>query len=68
MLNVKTSREWLGGAMVLGARASYNLDYSRARAYCTCSRCGWGLFGYFLLSSILSFFFLHLFGRQPDID
>ena len=21
--------------------ASYNLDYSRARAYCTCSRCGW---------------------------
>ena len=23
------------------------LDYSRARAYCTCSRCGWGLFGHF---------------------
>ena len=19
-----------------------NLDYSRARAYCACSRCGWG--------------------------
>ena len=24
-----------------------NLDYSRARAYCACSRCGWGLFGHF---------------------
>ena len=24
-----------------------NLDDSRARAYCTCSRCGWGLFGHF---------------------
>ena len=23
--------------------------YSRARAYCTCSRCGWGLFGHFTL-------------------
>ena len=28
-----------------GTGASYNLDYSRARAYCACSRCGWGLFG-----------------------
>ena len=33
---------------------SYNLDYSRARAYYTCSRCGWGLFGH--LYSHLSFF------------
>ena len=24
-----------------------NLDYSRARAYCSCSRCAWGLFGHF---------------------
>ena len=24
-----------------------NSDYSRARAYCTCSRCDWGLFGHF---------------------
>ena len=31
-----------------------DLDYSRARAYCTCSRCGWGLFGHFFLSSITS--------------
>ena len=33
-----------------------NLDYSRARAYCACSRCGWGLFGHFV-SSHLSFLF-----------
>ena len=37
--------------MVLGktssAGASYNLEYSRARAYCTGGRCGWGLFGHF---------------------
>ena len=32
-----------------------NLDYSSARAYCTCSRCGWGLFRYFF--SQLSFLF-----------
>ena len=31
-----------------------NLDYSRARAYCACSGCGWGLFGHFF--SRLSFF------------
>ena len=45
-----------------------SLDKSRARAYCTCSKCGWGLFGHFLLSSVLSLFFLPLFGRRPDID
>ena len=34
-----------------------SLDQSRARAYCTCSRCGWGLFGHFYshLSFLLSF-------------
>ena len=26
-----------------------NLDYSRARAYCACSRCGWGWLGIFSL-------------------
>ena len=30
-----------------------NLDYSRARAYCACSRCGRELFGHFF--SRLSF-------------
>ena len=32
-----------------------NLDHSRARAYCACSGCGWGLFGHFF--SRLSFLF-----------
>ena len=43
-----------------------NLDISRARADCACSRCGWGLFGHFF--SHQSFFFsFSLFGRRPDI-
>ena len=35
-----------------------NLDLSRARAFCACSRCGWGLFGHFFsrLSCLFSFF------------
>ena len=35
-----------------------NLDKSRTRAYCACSRCGWGLFGNFFsrLSFLFSFF------------
>ena len=50
---------WSGGAMVLGklpvpGRLT-NLDHSRARAFCACSRCGWGLFGHFF--SRLSFLF-----------
>ena len=49
------------------AGASYNFDNSRARAYCACSRCGWGWFGYFY--SHLSFLLnLPLFGRRLDID
>ena len=44
-----------------------NLDYSRARAYCACSRCGWGYLDIFF--SHLSFlFFLPLSGRRSDID
>ena len=35
-----------------------NLDQSRARAYCAGSRCGWGLFDHFFLSSVISLFFL----------
>ena len=57
--------------MVLGKlpvpRDPTNLDQSQARAYCAYSRCGWGLFGRFFLSSIISFF-LPLSGRRPDID
>ena len=44
-----------------------NLDYSRARAYCDYSRCGWGLFGHFSLLYCFSFF-LPLSGRRRDID
>ena len=37
------------------------LDDSRARAYCACSRCGWGLFGHFFSHlSLLSSFSLSL--------
>ena len=60
-----------GGAMVLGltssAGASYNLDYSRARASALAVGAG-GVVWTFLLSSILSLLFLPLFGRRPDID
>ena len=37
-----------------------NLDYSRARAYCACSGCGWGLFGHFSLAHPFSFLSLSL--------
>ena len=51
---------WSGDAMVLGTLLvpgrPNNLDYSRARAYCACSRCRWGLFGHFF--SVYHFSFL----------
>ena len=60
---------WGGGRVVLGKLSvpgrPTNLDNSRARAYCACSRCGLGLFGHFF--SRLSFFF-SLSGRWSDID
>ena len=44
---------WSGEAMALGKLPvpgrPTNLEYSRARAYCAYSRCGWGLFGHFSL-------------------
>ena len=54
-----------GGAKVLGKLPvpgrPTNLDYSRARACCACSRCGWGLFGHFFSHlSFLSSFSLSL--------
>ena len=63
---------WSGGAMVLGKLPvpgrPTSFDKSRARAYCSCSRCGWGLFGHFYIHlSFLSSFSLS-FGRRPDID
>ena len=60
----------MGGAMVLGKLPvpgrPTNLDNSGARAYCACSRCGWGFFGLFFshLSLLISLF---LSGRRPDI-
>ena len=46
----ETFRGWSGGPKVLGKLPvpgrPTNLDYSRARAYCACSRSGWGLFGH----------------------
>ena len=58
-------RGWSGGAMVLGKLpvpgCPTNLNYSRARAYCTCSRCGSGWFGHlFSYLSFLSSFSLSL--------
>ena len=60
---------WSGGAKVLGnlpvPGRPTNLDYSRARAYCTCSRCGWELFGHFFSHlSLLTSFSLSL-GDDP---
>ena len=50
---------WSGGAMVLGKLPApgrpTNLNSSRARAFCACRRCGWGLFEH--IFSHLSFLF-----------
>ena len=52
--------------MVLGKlpvpRRPTNLNYSRARAYCACSGCGWGLFGHFALIYHFSFLSPSLWG------
>ena len=37
------------GKLPVPGRPSY-LDTSRARAYCACSRCGWGMLGHFYSS------------------
>ena len=60
---------WSGGAKVLGnlpvpGRPTY-LDYSRARAYCACSRCGWGWFGHFYSHLSLLFSFSLSLGEGP---
>ena len=56
----------LGKLSVPGRPTS--LDDNRARVYCACNRCGWGLFGHFVSHLSFSLFFLPLFGRRPDID
>ena len=60
---------WSGGAKVLGqlpvpGHPTY-LDYSRARAYCACSRCGLGSFGYFFSHVALLFSFSLSLGDGP---
>ena len=60
---------WLGGAKVLGKHPvpgrPTNLYYSRARDYCACSRCGWGLFGHFFSYLLLLFSFSLSLGDGP---
>ena len=68
--SVDQFRGRLDGAKVLGKLLvpgrPTNLDYSRARTYCTCSRCGWGLFGHFFLAPItLPFSFSLSLGDGP---
>ena len=46
----------LGKLSLLGRLTK--LDNSGARANCARSRCEWGLFGHFILTSVFSFFFL----------
>ena len=53
------------GKLPVPGRPTY-LHLSRTRAFCACSRCGWGLFGHFF--SRLLFLFLPLSVRRLDID
>ena len=60
---------WSGGAKVLGklpvpGRPTH-LDYSRARAYCACSRCGCGVFRHFFSHLSLLFSFSLSLGDGP---
>ena len=68
-LKFEKTQGWSGGVMVLGKLPVQgrptNLDKSRARAFCACSRRGWGLFGHFFSRlSFLSSFSLSL-GDSP---
>ena len=42
-----------------------SLDDSRARTYCACNRCGWGLFGQFFSRLSFLFSFSHSLGDGP---
>ena len=53
----------LGKLSVPGRPTS--LDDSRPRAYCACSRCGWGLFGHFFSRLSLLFSFSLSLGDGP---
>ena len=55
---VSGAKAWSDGAMVLGKlpvpERPTNMDLSMARAFCACSRCGWGLFVHFVLLYLFS--------------
>ena len=52
---------WPGAGLTFRAGASYYIRLeSRARVYCTCNRCSWGLFGHFSLVFFVSSFSLSL--------
>ena len=53
ILTAEKQAGWSAGAMVLG-KLPVNLDGSRARAYCGCSRCGWGCLDIFTLLYLFS--------------
>ena len=52
------------GKLPVPGRPTY-LDYSMARTYCACSRCGWGLFGHFISRLSFLFSFSLSFGDGP---
>ena len=54
------------GKLPLPGRPS-NFTNSRARVYCACSGCGWGLLEH-IYSHLSSLLFLPLFGGRSDID
>ena len=60
---------WSGSANLLGklpvSGRPTDLDYSRARAYCACGRCGWRLFGHFFSHLLLLFSFSLSLGDGP---
>ena len=61
----------VGGVMVMGKLpvpgCTTNWDISRARSYCSFSRCGYGLFGQFF-SHLLFVFLFPVSGRRPNKD
>ena len=61
---------WSGGAMVLGKLLvpgrPTGLDYSRARAFCACGRCRWGVGHFFCRLSFLFSFSLMVLGKQTS--
>ena len=52
------------GKLPVPGRPTY-LDKSRARAYCACGGCGWGLFGHFYSRLSVLFSFSRSLGDGP---